>query len=416
MTLLHGVILTVLVSWTNCCDLERFFSEKQVSVEESASTSRIVFRGFTIASEPAPNDLRGVSTAYFELINTYKGAETLEAWGANNYRRINVTFVTRPSAECPEGSEVPREYIIFCNLEKDELRATSVAKWDDSADQRVWTALGWSSWSDWSSCSVSCSSGIQQRTRHCLAADCPGFNVEQRHCNLFGCDETVNPLALEESRFFHPSKDRWQTVPNRPTAWRLKPNSYIWVPSMQLFPDAKIRPFPREFALFVTLRVQNSTMGTIFSLRSRRRQDTYLSLEIAGIDLKLIHAASNGTDVVRIPTQLGDGQWHQIAISIRDDSVVDSYVDCEWSRTDILRSHTLDIPDDSDLIIGYLFTGDLEQLSIVPDPRLVSLQCSSLRTPIIDPTVKDINEESKTERSTKPSKKKRFKVIQMSKQ
>nr|KAH0807590.1 hypothetical protein GEV33_015202 [Tenebrio molitor] len=60
--------------------------------------------------------------------------------------------------------------------------------------------------------------------------------------------------------------------------------------------------------------------------------------------------------------------------------------------------------------------GDLEQLSIVPDPRLVSLQCSSLRTPIIDPTVKDINEESKTERSTKPSKKKRFKVIQMSKQ
>ncbi|RZC37270.1 uncharacterized protein BDFB_012790, partial [Asbolus verrucosus] len=101
---------------------------------------------------------------------------------------------------------------------------------------------------------------------------------------------------------------------------------------------------------------QQSSMGTIFSLRSRRRQDTYLSLEIAGMDLKLIHAASNGTDVVRIPTQLDDGQWHQIAISIRDDSVVDSYVDCEWSRTDILRSHTLDIPDDSDLIIGYLFT------------------------------------------------------------
>lgn len=56
------------------------------------------------------------------------------------------------------------------------------------------------------------------------------------------------------------------------------------------------------------------TMGTIFSLRSRRRQDTYLSLEVAGSDLKLIHAASNGTDVVRIPTQLNDGHWHQIAI------------------------------------------------------------------------------------------------------
>lgn len=36
-----------------------------------------------------------------------------------------------------------------------------------------------------------------------------------------------------------------------------------------------------------------------------------------------------------------------------------------------------------------VFQGDLEQLSIVPDPQLVSLQCSYLRTPIIDPTVSD---------------------------
>ncbi|KAG5891847.1 hypothetical protein JTB14_032897 [Gonioctena quinquepunctata] len=86
--------------------------------------------------------------------------------------------------------------------------------------------------------------------------------------------------------------------------------------------------------------------------------------------------------------------------SIRDDSVVDSYVDCEWSRTDILRSHTLDIPDDSDLIIGYLFTGDLEQLSIVPDPRLVNLQCGTQKTPIIDPQVTETinNLQKKTEK------------------
>lgn len=55
-------------------------------------------------------------------------------------------------------------------------------------------------------------------------------------------------------------------------------------------------------------------MGTIFSLRSRQQQDTYLSLELAGADLKLIHAAANGTDVVRIPVSLDDRMWHQIAI------------------------------------------------------------------------------------------------------
>ncbi|XP_074025595.1 uncharacterized protein isoform X2 [Leptinotarsa decemlineata] len=300
---------------------------------------------------------------------------------------VNVTFLTRPSPECVGGSEIPREYIIFCDLVNGEIRATSVARWDDTTDQRVWSALGWENWSEWSSCSVSCSLGIQQRVRHCRVSKCPGFNVEQRHCNLFGCDETVNPLALQERKFFHPSKDRWQSVPDRPSAWRLRPNSYIWVPSAQLFRQEKNRPFPREFALFLTMRLHNSTMGTVFSLRSRRRQDTYLSLEVAGPDLKLIHASANGTDVVRIPADLDDRHWHQIAISIRDDSVVNSYVDCEWSRTDILRSHTLDIPDDSDLIIGYLFTGDLEQLSIVPDPALVSLQCDTLKIPIIDPQV-----------------------------
>lgn len=41
--------------------------------------------------------------------------------------------------------------------------------------------------------------------------------------------------------------------------------------------------------------------------------------------------------------------------SIRDDSTVQSYVDCEWLRTDILKKDSFDTPEDSDLIIGYLF-------------------------------------------------------------
>lgn len=63
-------------------------------------------------------------------------------------------------------------------------------------------------------------------------------------------------------------------------------------------------------------------MGTIFSLRSRRRQDTYLSLEVAGADLKLIHAAANGTDVVRIPASLNDGLWHQVAVRYDTETTV----------------------------------------------------------------------------------------------
>lgn len=73
----------------NCCNLEQFFTEKQVSVEESASKSEVVFRGFTTAAAPtSPNDVRGVFTAYFELINTYKGAEALDVWVTSNYRYV----------------------------------------------------------------------------------------------------------------------------------------------------------------------------------------------------------------------------------------------------------------------------------------------------------------------------------------
>lgn len=37
-----------------------------------------------------------------------------------------------------------------------------------------------------------------------------------------------------------------------------------------------------------------------------------------------------------------------------------------------------------------MFQGDLEQMSIVPDPSVVSRQCCPRRTPIIDPGVKYI--------------------------
>lgn len=75
----------------NCCDLEHFFSEKQVSVEESTKTSQVIFRGLsTVKTLTSVTDLQGVFTAYFELINTYKGAEALDVvWDVlSNYRWV----------------------------------------------------------------------------------------------------------------------------------------------------------------------------------------------------------------------------------------------------------------------------------------------------------------------------------------
>lgn len=54
--------------------------------------------------------------------------------------------------------------------------------------------------------------------------------------------------------------------------------------------------------------------GTLFSLRSRRQQDAYLSLELSAGGARLVHAGANGSEVIHLPTTLKDYHWHQIAI------------------------------------------------------------------------------------------------------
>ncbi|CAH1104287.1 unnamed protein product [Psylliodes chrysocephalus] len=392
------VTLTFLSSTKiHCSPLTTIENERQVSIEDSVISSQIVFRGSTfVVDEPEERGMNtNTATAYFFLKNSYKGGAAINDLVANNFGRINVSFpVSGPLSQYKEDLETtPKEYIIFCNLIEGEIRGVAAVKWSENNDFRVWKILGWGEWSDWSSCSVSCSGGIQQRVRHCKGLKCHGFNVEQRHCNLFSCEDIINPLAIEGHKSFHPGVDKWERVPDRPSAWRLRPNSYIWLPSKELFHfQQENNLFPKEFSVFLTFRLTNSTMGTIFSIRSRSRQDTYLSLEVTSrtptptlSTLKVIHASTaNGTDVVRIPARLDDGHWHQLAISFRNNNVIEIYVDCIWSTTEILRPESLEIPDDSDLIIGYLFTGDLEQFSLIPHPKMASQQCEDIRVPITD--------------------------------
>lgn len=69
------------VPFVGGCDLEQFFSERQVSVEESTATSELLFRGVTVAGgATTPGEL---FTAYFEVKNAYKGNEELSRHETN---------------------------------------------------------------------------------------------------------------------------------------------------------------------------------------------------------------------------------------------------------------------------------------------------------------------------------------------
>ncbi|XP_024085838.1 adhesive plaque matrix protein 2-like, partial [Cimex lectularius] len=130
--------------------------------------------------------------------------------------------------------------------------------------------------------------------------------------------------------------------------------------------------------------------GTLFSLRSRRQEECYFAVEVAGQDaIKLVHSGPNGTQSVLIPALLADGKWHRLALGIQDDSSVRSYFDCRWVSTDILKKNSLDIPEDADLVIGYLFSGELEDMVLVGDPSGVAQQCSTNLTPSVDPLLEE---------------------------
>ncbi|KAF6200370.1 hypothetical protein GE061_006673 [Apolygus lucorum] len=154
-------------------------------------------------------------------------------------------FVVFPTFFRDSGDE---EEMLIDKLSGRQLRAEAEVRVREDLEE----VLGWDEWSDWSACSTSCGDGTQHRWRYCLLqAGCSGYNKQTRKCNSFPCSGVVAPLTLEDKKYFHPSQ--WERVHGRETAWRLKPNSYLWLPAAELpFPTNYFR---NHFALLLSLRI-----------------------------------------------------------------------------------------------------------------------------------------------------------------
>ncbi|VVC94351.1 unnamed protein product [Leptidea sinapis] len=387
------IVIVVLLCQAIVCDSQcPKFAERPL--ETRLQDASIVFRAVVVEAN------FHIKTLDLALVSIYRGGVELASvsqYSGSPYnttdRQVNLKISPQISPCFNWSTATQKELVVFARVSDPAvdlettppdgpwLEATSASvPWSLGVDIAIWSAVGWAGWGEWGACSTTCGNGRQTRRRYCSKSNCEGYGEEWRSCNSFDCEGTINPLAPDARRNFHPAQAHWGRVSDRPHAFSLRPNSYIWIASSELFPAENT--FPTEFTLFLSLRLRPESggygQGTLISLRSRRRSGSFLSLELAGRGAaRLVHAGGGSSRSIYLAVPLYDFRWHHVAISVHDDNTVRIYVDCRWLRTDILEKDALDTPRDADLIIGYLFSGDLEQLVLVPRSGQAHKQCSS---------------------------------------
>ncbi|XP_055641920.1 uncharacterized protein LOC129778824 isoform X2 [Toxorhynchites rutilus septentrionalis] len=169
-------------------------------------------------------------------------------------------------------------------------------------------------------------------------ADCEGYNIEQRNCNMFQCEGALDFLS---------SKYDSQLVPERVRRNEL---------------NQKIEQIGNNFTLMLRLRYQSATVPSL-SLN-------FLTDGLGG--LKIIQEKSGFSEMLPVERNLLDGKWHFVAFSGRNGGFVNVFIDCIWANSYILSKGTIELPQNPLVEIGREI--ELQQLTLVPGDK-ERLQC-----------------------------------------
>ncbi|KAL7730896.1 hypothetical protein ACLKA6_014142 [Drosophila palustris] len=225
---------------------------------------------------------------------------------------------------------------------------------------------------------------------------CEGFNIEQRNCNSFECNDDISDLL----KFYKKLPiSAVEDVPPNVAINDSMPSSGLGSPTVELadlttamsmgVPSSStpsnmgyIRNWRNNlnFTLMITLRAKNDTKNTstIFSIRNVTHN---LYLEACKDGLRLYLERDNTTEMLPVKFNLYDYRWHQVAISIQNGDFISIYVDCSWTNSFVVSKRLFTLPLDADVEIGRGFNGELQQLLVLPEHQ-ERLQCSNKRTSI----------------------------------
>ncbi|XP_046355584.1 protein kinase C-binding protein NELL1-like isoform X1 [Haliotis rufescens] len=371
-----------------------------LTVYERATYAEIVVSANVVR---AFKDVRSDSetyTAEVQVLEVYKGAEFVDDVSSVERSRKIYNISNFGDRSMCYADVVPGDtHIMFLTMYNGRLSAKyddifgAVAEFTSANEQQILDYLGWHTWSKWNGCSAPCDGGVQMRHRTCSReniTDCTGASTETRKCNTYSCNEItdlVTKLGMPKMPF------GVYKNPNRTHAYQVTPHAKLFLPVASLYEVS----FPRDFSVALTFKLNPGYEGyllTVNDIRGRQRIGLHF-----GTNAKFEYLEYHDGRVVSLDFDVAvtDGQWHQLAFSVKDD-IVTLFYDCDtvMSKTLIRRkSSTLG----KNLMIaigpyfarnGQPFRGSIEQIVLAEDPSFAELQCH-VQSDVTDMPVKDDN-------------------------
>ncbi|XP_060077304.1 protein kinase C-binding protein NELL2-like isoform X1 [Ylistrum balloti] len=356
-----------------------------LSVYERTGMADAVASGFVMRTFKDVRTDAHTYSAEVKILQIYKGVENFREVTANESLG-NIYNISNfgDKKMCYADIDENESYIFFLTVYKERLSAQyddifgAAVDFTEENEDEVIQQLGWDFWSSWSSCTASCDVGVQVRRRACQKkkGTCDGSEVDQRQCNTFSCKGTRNVMEIFNIQSLPVGISRDVM---RPSSFNITQRANLYSPLSSIFRTG----FPIDFSIILTARLPVDSEGYLFTLSDIMGKQR-LSIKFGDVT-KFEYYDQNDLPGFKSPSfdvSLTNGEWHQVAFSIKGHSIK-MYVDCihVLSKT-LSRSEHPSVGVNLMASIGPYFArygrpfeGQLEQLTIASDPSAAAHQC-----------------------------------------